>query len=115
MKGSLLAAAIAVLLAGCQTARPLYYWGHYESLIYQDYAKPGKMTPEAEAKLLEEDLQKAAAANLPAHPGLHAHLGYLYIQMGRVDQARQEFAQEKALFPESAPFMDRMLARLTPK
>ena len=112
MKRFLLAAAVAALLAGCQTARPLYYWGHYEALIYQDYSKPGKMTPEEEAKLLEEDLQKAAAANLAAHPGLHAHLGYLYFQMGRPDQARQEFEREKALFPESAPFMDRMLARL---
>ncbi len=114
MKGVLLAAALAVLLTGCQTTRPLYYWGHYESAIYQDYAKPGKATPEAEAKLLEEDLQKAAAANLAAHPGLHAHLGYLYFQLGRPDQARREFEAEKALFPESAPFMDRMLAKLTP-
>lgn len=111
MKSWLLMAAF--LLAGCQTARPLYYWGHYENLTYQDYVKPGKVTPEEEAKMLEEDLQKAGAAHLAAHPGLHAHLGYLYFQMGHADQARQEFEREKALFPESAPFMDRMLAKLT--
>jgi hypothetical protein len=46
------------------------------------------------------------------HPGFHAHLGYLYFQTGKLDQARQEFETEKAEFPESAVFMDRLLSNL---
>lgn len=115
MKNFLLAASLGFLLAGCQAARPLYYWGHYEALIYQGYAKPDKITMEQRVQQLEEDVQKAAAANLPVHPGLHAHLGYLYFQLGKQDLARKEFELEKNLFPESATFIDRMLTHAKPQ
>jgi len=45
-------------------------------------------------------------------PGWHAHLGYLYYELGQRDQARQELLTEKAEFPESKVFMDRLLANL---
>jgi hypothetical protein len=45
-------------------------------------------------------------------PGFHAHLGNLYYQMGKSDLALQEFQKEKAQFPESAVFMDRLIANL---
>ena len=61
---------------------------------------------------LEEDYQKARANNKRMHPGFHAHLGYLYFQLGKVDQALQEFATEKAEFPESTVFMDRLISNL---
>lgn len=102
-------ALAALLLAGCQTARPLYYWGHYEPLSYQSYVAPEKATAQLQIEKLKEDLEKAKAANLTPHPGLHAHLGYLYAQTGRMDLAQAEFVTEKTLFPESAVFMDRML------
>ena len=105
--------ASIALLAGCATKpQPLYYWGHYEELIYTWYAYPGKVTPEMAVEHLEQDYQKARAANLPAPPGFHAQLGYLYYQLGKFDQARQEFNTEKAHFPEATVFMDRLLARL---
>lgn len=100
---------LALLLGGCQTARPLYYWGHYEGEAYLGYSKPGKVTPDQQILDLQEDVQKAAAANLPVHPGLHAQLGYLYAQQGKQDQARKEFELEKSLFPESTAFIDRLL------
>jgi hypothetical protein len=101
---------LTLVLAGCRTpARTLYYWGDYETLAYQSYVAPGKTPLQAQVEMLRADLQKAAAANLPAHPGLHAHLGYLYYQLGMFDAARKEFETEKALFPESARLMDRLL------
>ena len=42
-------------------------------------------------------------------PGYHAHLGLLYLSMGKDDQMVQEFRTEKALFPESASYMDFLL------
>jgi hypothetical protein len=102
---------MATLVAGCGTPT-IYSWGRYEPLIYTMYANPGKATPEVQAMKLEEDFQKARASNKPVPPGFHAHLGYLYFQLGKADQARQQFETEKANFPESAVFMDRLLARL---
>lgn len=104
--------ATAVLLIGCGTPKTIYYWGSYEPLVYTMYATPGKATPEVQVAKLEEDFQKARAKNQPVPPGFHAHLGYLYVQLGKGDQARQEFETEKASFPESAVFMDRLLGNL---
>jgi len=101
----------ALLLAGCSTPT-LYSWGSYEDLVYTMYAKPGAAPPEMQVAKLEEDFQKARSANKPVPPGFHAHLGYLYFQLGKCDQARQEFETEKHQFPESAVFMDRLLANL---
>lgn len=101
----------ATLLTGC-ASKTIYSWGHYEDLIYTSYAKPGKVTAELQVEKLEEDFQKAKAGPKPVPPGFHAHLGCLYYELGKSDQARQEFETEKANFPESSVFMDRMLAKL---
>jgi hypothetical protein len=106
----------AVALAACATKQPpLYTWGSYEDVIYVSYAQPGRMSPEDQIQTLEKDYQEARAANRRMPPGWHAHLGYLYYQTGKVDQARQELLTEKADFPESTVFMDRLLANLDKK
>jgi hypothetical protein len=107
-----LAAATAVLLTGCATQKPLYTWGSYEELIYASYSEPGRMPPEQQIEVLEKDYQKVRATNSRVPPGWHAHLGYLYAAIGKADQAQQEFRTEKAEFPESAVFVDRLLANM---
>jgi hypothetical protein len=102
---------LIVLLIGCATPT-LYSWGHYEELIYISYAAPGKVPPQMQVEKLEEDYQKARAENKRMPPGFHAHLGYLYFQLGKLDQAQQELETERADFPESAVFIDRLLANL---
>jgi len=111
----LLRAAIAsgwlsVLLLGCSPA--LYSWGHYEERIYTSYVSPGATSLEAQAAELERDYEKARAESKRVPPGFHAQLGYLYVQLGKLDQARRELEAEKAAFPESAVFVDRVLASL---
>lgn len=101
-----------VLLTGCAADKSLYKWGSYENLIYHSYAAPGKVSPEMQIEKLEADYQKARAQNKRMHPGFHAHLGYLYYQTGKSDEARREMETEKAEFPESAVFVDRLLANL---
>jgi hypothetical protein len=61
---------------------------------------------------LEEDYQKARAEDRRMPPGFHAHLGYLYFRLGKFDQAWQELETEKAEFPESAVFINRLLTNL---
>lgn len=104
---------VAAALAGCATHNvTLYSWGDYEEVIYSSYAAPGKYPPQAQIETLEKDYQEARAGNRRMPPGWHAHLGYLYFQLGKSDQARQEFMTEKAEFPESAVLMDRLLGNL---
>jgi hypothetical protein len=104
--------AAALLLGGCATQHTLYNWGSYEELIYASYLGEGRMPAERQVEVLEQDFQKARAANLRVPPGWHAHLGYLYSELGKLDQATQELRTEKAEFPESALFVDRLLANL---
>ena len=109
--GTILGALVA--LAGCASKPPtLYTWGSYEETIYVTHAEPGKLPPESQVDILEKDYQQARAANKRMPPGWHAHLGYLYYQLGKVDQAKQELITEKAEFPESSVFVDRLLANL---
>ena len=101
VKLALMLTAIATV-AGCQTApQPLYQWESYQAEVYEYFKGEPK---EAQVEALERDLQKINASGRKAPPGYHAHLG-----MGKDDQMVQEFRTEKALFPESASYMDFLL------
>ena len=106
-----LLACVAVLV-GCAAPKTMYTWGSYEELIYASYAAPGSAPPERQIESMERDYQAARATNRRVPPGWHAHLGYLYYQAGKRDQAMQELRTEKAEFPESAVFVDRLLANI---
>ncbi len=105
---------VLALLSGCGTP-PKYAWGHYEQMIYTAYRAPDKAPTERQIEVFEKDYQKARSENKPVPPGFHAYLGYLYFDLGKADEARREFETEKANFPESAVFMDRLLANLSKK
>ena len=106
-------AMLTASLAACVTApKTTYSWGNYEQVIYTNHATPGASDPQSQATILEKDYQAARASNQKLPPGWHAHLGYLYYQLGKADQAQQEFVTEKTRFPESAVFMDRLLAKM---
>jgi hypothetical protein len=112
MSRRLLMLAGMLALSACATQPALYSWGSYEEVIYASYAAAGDVPPEQQIEVLEKDFQVARAKQLRMPPGWHAHLGYLYYQVGKTDQARQEFATEKTEFPESAVLVDRLLANL---
>lgn len=99
-------------LMGCASKPTLYQWGSYEEQVYAMYSETGKVSIEDQVINLESDYQKARSANKPVPPGYHAHLGYLYFQLGKTDQAMQSFETEKLLFPESTLYMDRLIARI---
>jgi len=100
----------ALVASGCGPG-PLYHWGHYEPLLYEMYAHPGKAEPAEQIDELTEDIATAQSKGRPVPPGVHAHLGYMYLQQGNAGAAREQFEVEKQLFPESAAFMDRLLAQ----
>ena len=107
-----LCATLLLTLVGCAAPKQsLYQWGDYENQVYASYNEPGKSPVEAQIEKLEADYQRARSTNKAVPPGFHAHLGYLYFQAGKGDQAAQFFQTEKMLFPESAVYMDRILAK----
>ncbi|MFL7964776.1 hypothetical protein SAMN03159488_05589 [Pseudomonas sp. NFIX10] len=106
VKLALMLTAVATV-AGCQTApQSLYQWESYQPQVYEYFKGEPK---EAQVEALERDLQKINASGRKAPPGYHAHLGMLYLSMGKDDQMVQQFRTEKVLFPESAAYMDFLL------
>ncbi|MFJ2486264.1 DUF4810 domain-containing protein [Pseudomonas sp. NPDC087639] len=99
--------AASALLAGCAGPQTLYQWEGYEPQVYEYFKSE---TPkEAQAEALEADLQKIRSTGKAVPPGYHAHLGLLYLSMGKDDQMVQQFRTEKTLFPESGTYMDFLL------
>lgn len=110
------AAAIAsLLLPGCaQPPKPLYYWGAYQAQVY-DHLRSDSKGPLEQLRLLNEQAEKAKSAGLPLPPGYHAHLGLVYLELGRTDEARRALETERERFPESAPYIDSLLKRFEVK
>lgn len=110
-------AIIAGLTSGCAGGNsgpkaPDYGWGGYEGLVYAMYANPGEATPEAQIDQLSGQVEEAKSAGLQMGPGVHAHLGYMQYLTGNIDAARIEFEQERALYPESAHFIEGLTKQL---
>ncbi|MCG8295920.1 DUF4810 domain-containing protein [Pseudomonas entomophila] len=96
-----------ILLAGCNGQKSLYQWESYQPQVY-GYLKGD--SKEEQVIALERDLEKIKAKNGAVPPGYHAQLGLLYSSLGKDDQMIQQFRTEKALFPESAAYMDFLMS-----
>lgn len=101
----------AILFVGCASQNQMYYWGSYEQLIQDSYLKPGTAESGVQIEKLSADIDKAESNGKKVPPGLYAQLGYMYAIEGNVAKSNEAFLQEKALFPESALFIDGMLKR----
>ena len=106
---------LVLALAGASCTSTYYEWGRYEDSTYEVMLRPDGFDLQAEIDSLEQQIQETIGHERPIPPGLHAHLGYLHSVAGNPVAARQHFEQEKALFPESARFMDHLLAKLGPQ
>lgn len=107
--------AAALVLAGCaQPPKPLYYWGNYQTQVYDHFRSDSK-GPLEQLRLLDEQAEKAKSVGLPLPPGYYAHLGLVYLQLGRSDDAKRALETERSAFPESAPYMDTLLKRFESK
>lgn len=104
-----LALTAALPMYGCSTPKTLYAWGGYQDSVYQSLKGDGKVSPEQQVQELEAGLQTMASKGSAIPPGYYAHLGLLQLQTGHNDRAAEAWQKEKALFPESARYMDFLL------
>ena len=99
------ALAAALLLSGCadDSPRQLYYWdGAYTSSVYEYLTEEGDAS--AQIAALEESLQKAYQRAAKVPPGLHAHLGLLYLSQGNGTKFKAYVEKEAELYPESRDY-----------
>ena len=100
---------LSAVFAGCATkSTSLYQWEQYQSNV-DSHFRGDKLSPDAQAQLMEADLHKIKASGGTVPPGFQAHLGLLYGQQGKSDQFAQQMQAEKTQFPESETFMEFLL------
>jgi hypothetical protein len=111
-RGGAWAWALLVLLPACATRQPpLYLWETFPRQQYAALLGEG-LDAGAQIAVMNAHAEKARGADAALPPGFRAHLGLLHHNAGDLDSARAMWLAEKAAFPESAPYMDRLLRRL---
>lgn len=101
-------AVLVATLSGCQSTKPLYHYGSYQTNVYAHFKNEDSAVTE-EIGALEQTIAQSAAKKLAVGPGLYAHLGYLYIESGQKDTGIAYLLKEKQLYPESAQYIDFLL------
>ena len=95
---------LTLMLTACQP-RGLYDWGGYSQALNDYYGDPENLA-EYRATLVTI-IESGPDKRVP--PGIYAELGYLELASGNTGEAKRLFEREKAAWPESAAFMDRMI------
>lgn len=101
---------IPCLLAGCASPS-LYEWGNYDQWLYENYKNPKddeELYVNLTALITRYESRKNPSTK-PMAPGLYAEYGFLLMRRGETARAIEYYTKEKALWPESAVFMDSMI------
>ena len=113
MKLGLFFLPLLLLVAGCSTHKQLYYYGDYSQEYYSSKKELSAESRIALQHSIEEAIQNANNSTTGrVAPGLYANLGYLYLKANNTQKAIEYFEKEKALYSESAKFMDRMIQKV---
>jgi len=103
----LLAPILAISLCGCATHVQRYTWGSYDPSLYAYYKDPAKEAALEQSLAASISVADSNQGQVP--PGIYAEYGYLQLQQGKNAVAVEFFNKEKAHWPESTVFMDRMI------
>ena len=95
-------------LTGCVNS--LFYWGKYEDSLIERYIDNNNVQTET---YLHELITEAEANHERIPPGVCADYGFSLYQRGDKNSAMNYFAKEKSLYPESTPFMSKLIERVS--
>ena len=77
--------ALILCLSACATmTNQQYYWGNYESMLYQQFKDPNSIDFSEHVRAFEDLVIKAENDERQVAPGIYAHLGYLYSLQGQL-------------------------------
>lgn len=101
----------ALLLSAC-TPAPLFYWGDYETSIYDRMVKNDNNQGEDALKSMVAQIESGSKK---APPGLYADYGFMLYRRGDFANAIAYFEKEKLTFPESKQLMDTIIKKIRDK
>ena len=111
--GAALLAFSALFMSCASSQPPLYYWDGYTNATYR-YIKGGNEEDMADLlsrleTCINEDAAKSARQVPP--PGICADYAFLLAKKGENDKAIEMLKKEKAIYPESTPFVNAILKK----
>ena len=109
----LLFSSLFFIVTGCATHNTaLYNYENYSESYYADvknHTAQSQLSLQKSIELAIQNAQNSRSGRVA--PGLYANLGYIYLKQGQKHLAIENFKKEKALYPESAHFMDKMIKK----
>ncbi|MCZ6134992.1 DUF4810 domain-containing protein [Campylobacter ureolyticus] len=98
---------LALLFVGCGAKKQsnIYCWdGTYAKSVYEYINQDGDINEQIAN--LENLIQKSYKRNRPVAPGIYAHLGLLYSNLGNHGKFISYLDKEAQLYPESKTYIE---------
>ena len=96
-----------LFLTGC--AESLLHWGKYENSLVERYIENDTSQTETH---LREAFTEAETTQKHVPPGIYADYGFMLYKRGDKSSAICYFQKERALYPESSFFMNKLIERI---
>ncbi|MDR2586111.1 MAG: DUF4810 domain-containing protein [Prevotellaceae bacterium] len=109
MKRLIIFTVDALLLVSCVTTKPLYTWGQYEITSYNYLKNSDEKATKELIATFNQIIEKQRGSRMVAPPGIFADYGFILLQEGKTKEAKAMLLKEIDLYPESAPFVSRIL------
>jgi hypothetical protein len=106
---SLRAIALAPALVAGFACAPLemYRWGGYDTALYEHYKNPQERDEYvAKLRAVVEDAERSGSV---VPPGCYAEYGWALYEQGNTAKAVVYFEKESKQWPESRPFMEKLI------
>lgn len=110
----LLSLTLLLALAGCQSNN-IYYWGNYESTLYDLKKSPSEEMEVKHKAQLEKIISTAKNKNKLVPPGVYFELGMLEAKAGNTQRSLELLTMEKNSFPEANIYVDAAIKELEAK
>ena len=102
---------ILVTLTGCKS-NEIYYWGSYESTLYDYLKEPSEQSLTKHKNQLEFIVATAPVKNKRVPPGVYFELGMIEAKLGNMTRSVELLNLEKSHFPEATTYVNKALANL---
>jgi len=112
MKKIIYVAIVVFAVTSCTVQKPLYEWKGYDDAVYAYSKTPDEKNIENLLNVYTKLIDQPGGSRQTVPPGVCADYGYLLIKSGKVKEGKELLIKETILYPESKPFIDRILKRI---
>lgn len=108
---SIILCGLGLLFISCGSTK-LYNWHDYQDDYYSYMKNADDKSLESLIKTYEKLINKQDKVRGVVPPGIYADYGWLLANSGKLSEAKEMFAKELELYPESEIFVKSLLKRL---